>query len=180
MLMHRDLLARFHHRVEHAHALMIEDRFVELRCHFHRILRYDPACEDRAGSHNGCYRNGSLHARSVRPLWRGRQADYARSRFTSRGDLSSRNPRNTGCRSFPSRVHSANFTWQTNTGFTQLILRIIDGVMPCTHAPPCFEGRSAKGQSARASAWNFLCSIARDFVSNPVPTLPAKSNRSPS
>ncbi len=84
----------------------------------------------------------------------------ATSRFTSFGFLSSRRPRKTGWRSFPSRVHSANLSWQTNTGFTQVQRRIIAGVMPCTYWPPCFDGRSANGQSFRSSALNFLCSAA--------------------
>ena len=41
--------------------------------------------------------------------------------------------------------------------------RIIDGVMPCTHAPPCFEGRSANGQSSRASFRNLLCKRGERF-----------------
>src|SRR6476620_7041467 len=41
------------------------------------------------------------------------------SRTTSVGDLSSRTPRNTGCRSFPSVVHSLNLISTTIAGFTQ-------------------------------------------------------------
>src|SRR5436305_648303 len=100
----------------------------------------------------------------------------ADSRLTSVGFLSSRSPRKTGWRNFPSRVHSANFTWQTKTGFTHVIFRIIEGVIPRTHCPPCFEGRSANGQSSRVSLFNFLWRDASDFVLKPVPTFPANRN----
>ena len=78
------------------------------------------------------------------------------SRTTCVGFLSSRNPRKTGWRSFPSRVHSANFTWQTKTGFTHSICRIIAGVIPWTHCPPCFEGKSANGTIVSLLAFQFL------------------------
>src|SRR5207245_10546686 len=77
---------------------------------------------------------------------------------------------------FPSRVHSANLISQTNTGLTQCILRIIEGVIPWTHWPFCFDGRSTNGHSAHSSARNFLCNIDNDFVVNPVPTLPANTS----
>src|ERR1700693_1874048 len=92
---------------------------------------------------------------------------------TSRGLLSSRSPRKTGARSFPSRVHSRNLIWATNLGFTQCILFIIEGVIPCDHWPADFDGRSTKGQSSRSSARNFLCNVDNDFSVKPVPTLPA-------
>src|SRR5881392_2218331 len=98
------------------------------------------------------------------------------SRTTSVGFLSSRKARKTGARNFPSRVHSANLISQTNTGLTQCILRISDGVIPWTHWPFCFDGRSTNGQSARSSSRNFLCKTANNFVVNPVPTLPAKTS----
>src|SRR2546430_7563044 len=98
------------------------------------------------------------------------------SRFTSVGFLSSRKPRNTGCLNLLSRVHSANLICATNFGFTQCVFFIIDGVMPCTHAPPCFEGRSTNGQSSRSSVRNFLYNIDNDFSLKPLPTLPAKFN----
>src|SRR5207247_10920836 len=98
------------------------------------------------------------------------------SRITSLGFLSSRNPRKTGARNFPSRVHSANLISQTNTGLIQCILRISDGVIPWTHWPFCFDGRSTNGQSARPSSRTFLCKTANNFVVNPVPTLPAKTS----
>jgi hypothetical protein len=41
------------------------------------------------------------------------------SRTTSPGLLSSRRPRNRGCRSLPSRVHSVKAIWATSLGFTQ-------------------------------------------------------------
>src|SRR5437764_28781 len=97
------------------------------------------------------------------------------SRITSPGFLSSRNPRNTGARNFPSRVHSANLISVTNFGLIQCIFFIIEGVMPSTHWPFCFDGRLTNGQSARSSARNFLCNVANDFVVNPVPTLPANT-----
>jgi hypothetical protein len=68
------------------------------------------------------------------------------SRRTSLAFLSSRNPRKTGARNFLSRVHSANLISQTNTGFSQCILRVMEGVIPSTHCPFCLDGRSAKGQ----------------------------------
>src|SRR5581483_4052878 len=95
---------------------------------------------------------------------------------TSRAFLSSLNPRNTGCRNFLSRVHSANLICATSSGFTQFIFRIIDGVIPCTHFPLCFDGRSTKGQSSRFSFRNSLCKIDNVFSVNPVTTLPAKLN----
>src|SRR5207253_7245855 len=96
-------------------------------------------------------------------------------------------PRNTGCRNFPSRVHSANLISATNFGFTQCIFFIIEGVIPCTHSPPCppvgrtrpvasLDGRSTNGQSSRSSARNFLCKIDNDFSVKPLPTLPANFN----
>ena len=48
-----------------------------------------------------------------------RSFQLAFSRTTSVGLLSSRIPRNTGCRNRSSRVHSVNLTWQTIVGFTQ-------------------------------------------------------------
>src|SRR5947207_13752773 len=96
------------------------------------------------------------------------------SRTTSVGFLSSRKPRKTGARNFPSRVHSANLISATNFGFSQYIFFIMEGVIPCTHCAFCFDGKSMNGQSARACSRNFLCSIAKDFVVNPVPTFPAK------
>src|SRR4030095_2986435 len=99
----------------------------------------------------------------------------AASRITSPGFLSSRKPRNTGARNFLSRVHSANLISATNLGLIQCIFFIIEGVMPSTHWPFCFDGRSTNGQSARSSARNFLCNVANDFVVNPVPTLPANT-----
>ena len=80
----------------------------------------------------------------------------------------------TGARNFPSRVHSANLISATNFGLIQCIFFIIEGVMPSTHWPFCFDGRSTNGQSARSSARNFLWNVANDFVVNPVPTFPAK------
>src|SRR5262245_25592539 len=97
------------------------------------------------------------------------------SRATSLGFLSSRNPMKTGARNFLSRVHSANLISATNFGLTQCIFFIIEGVMPSTHCPFCFDGRSTNGQPARSLAWNFLCNVANDFVVNPVPTLPANT-----
>src|SRR5207247_4038929 len=98
------------------------------------------------------------------------------SRITSIGFLSSRKPRKTGARNFPSRVHSANLISQTKTGFTQCILRIMEGVIPCTHCPFCFDGRSTNGQSLRSSARNFWCNMDNVFTLKPVPTLPAKTS----
>src|SRR5207247_5150281 len=98
------------------------------------------------------------------------------SRTTSVCFLSSRKPRKTGARNFPSRVHSANLISATNFGLTQCIFLMIDGVIPCTHWPFCFKGRSTNGQSAHRSACNFLCKIDKDFAVNPVPTLPAKTS----
>src|SRR5213594_5154505 len=98
------------------------------------------------------------------------------SRTTSVGFLSSRRARKTGARNFPSRVHSANLIWATNFGFTQSIFFIMEGVIPCTHCPFCFEGRSTNGQAYRASCWSFLYNIDNDFVVNPVPTFPAKTS----
>src|ERR1700736_2016196 len=95
------------------------------------------------------------------------------SRVTSVGFLSSRRPRKTGCRNFPSRVHSANLICATNFGFTQCILCIIDGVMPCPHCPRSFDGRSTNGQLSRSSSRNFLCNIDNEFDVNPEPTFPA-------
>src|SRR5437868_5021938 len=95
---------------------------------------------------------------------------------TARGSLSSRRAMKTGCLNLLSRVHSANLICATNFGFTQCIFFIIDGVMPCTHAPPCFEGRSTNGQSSRSSVRNFLYNIDNDFSLKPLPTLPAKFN----
>src|SRR5262249_54418027 len=106
----------------------------------------------------------------------GYDSSGAPSRTTSPGFLSSRNPRKTGARNFLSRVHSANLTSQTKTGFNQCIFRIIDGVISCTHCPSCFDGKSTNGQSSRASFWNFLCSPDNDFALKPVPTLPAKTS----
>ena len=48
------------------------------------------------------------------------------------------------------------------------------GEMPCTHFPPCFEGRSSNGQSFCSASRNILCSDASSFELKPVPTLPAK------
>src|SRR5437016_11684008 len=98
------------------------------------------------------------------------------SRTTSLGFLSSRRPRKTGARNFLSRVHSANLISQTNTGFSQCILRTMEGVIPCTHSPFCFDGKSTNGQSLRSWARNFLCNIDNDFTVKPVPTLPAKTS----
>src|SRR5260370_20709973 len=97
------------------------------------------------------------------------------SRTTSPGFLSSRNPMKTGARNFPSRVHSANLISATNFGVIQRIFFIIECVIPSTHWPFCFAGRSTNGQSARSSARNFLWNAANDFVVNPVPTLPANT-----
>src|SRR5215211_1955152 len=99
----------------------------------------------------------------------------ALSRITSPGFLSSRKPMNTGARNFPSRVHSANLISATNFGLIQCVFFIIEGVMPNTHWPFCFDGRSTNAQSARSSARNFLCNATNDFVVNPVPTLPANT-----
>jgi hypothetical protein len=52
------------------------------------------------------------------------------SRTTFPGFLSSRNPRKTGARNFPSRVHSANLISATNFGLTQCIFFIMEGVIP--------------------------------------------------
>src|SRR5262249_19093204 len=52
------------------------------------------------------------------------------SRTTSFASLSSRIPRKTGCRNFPSRVHSAYLTWQTSLGLSQWQRFISDGVIP--------------------------------------------------
>src|SRR6186997_477704 len=97
------------------------------------------------------------------------------SRITSLAFLSSRKPMKTGARNFPSRVHSANLISATNFGLIHCIFFIIEGVMPSTHWPLCFDGRSANGQPARSPARNFLCNVANDFVVNPVPTFPAKT-----
>src|SRR5215467_636347 len=97
------------------------------------------------------------------------------SRTTSPGFLSSRNPMKTGARNFPSRVHSANLISATNFGLIQYIFFIIEGVIPSTHWPFCFEGKSTNGHSPRSSARNFLCNAAKDLVVNPVPALPANT-----
>src|SRR5207249_4871767 len=95
------------------------------------------------------------------------------SRTTSVGFLSSRKPRNTGARNLLSRVHSANLISATNFGFTQCIFLIMEGVIPWTHWPLCFDGKSTNGQLVRVSFWNFFCNIDSDFAVKPVPTLPA-------
>src|SRR5207247_6630627 len=82
------------------------------------------------------------------------------SRTTSVGFLSSRKPRKTGARNFTSRVHSANLISATNFGLIQCIFFIMEGVIPCTHWPFCFEGRSTNGQSLRCWGWNFLSNAA--------------------
>src|SRR5215469_1831075 len=123
---------------------------------------------------------GNENARTLRPLaprnasvWqlctRRCYQVVGSSRTTSFGFLSPRNAMKTGARNFPSRVHSANLISATNFGLIQCILFIIEGVMPSTHWPFCFDGRSTKGQSTRSSARNFLCNLVSDFVVNPVP-----------
>src|SRR5262249_48143557 len=101
---------------------------------------------------------------------------YAASRLTSVGFLSSRNPRKTGWRNFSSRVHSENLISAINFGFTHCILFIIEGVIPWSHCPARFDGRSTKGQSSRSSPRNFLCKIDNDSLVKPLPTLPANFN----
>src|SRR5581483_11901373 len=109
-----------------------------------------------------------------------RQMAIARARHVSRttsvGFLSSRKPRKTGARNLPSRVHSANLISATNFGFTQCILRIMAGEMPCTHWPFCLEGKSTNGQVSLCSLRNFLYNVASDFAVKPVPTFPANTS----
>src|SRR6266576_4203648 len=143
------------HRITHRVPLRIEHRSLRHHEHFH------------------------LHPLTIFAAHRARKQVQSRShasRTTSLAFLSSRKPRKTGARSFPSRVHSANLISQTNTGFSQCILRIMEGVIPCTHCPFCFDGRSTNGQSLRSSARNFLCNTNNHSVVKPVPTLPAKTS----
>jgi hypothetical protein len=66
---------------------------------------------------------------------------------TSFGSLSVRNPRNTGCRSRPSCVHSSvNLTWATSTGSSQWQRFMAAGVIPSPQRPRVFSGKLIKGQ----------------------------------
>src|ERR1700736_6124720 len=76
---------------------------------------------------------------------------HAYSRTTSRGSLSVRKPRKTGCLSSPSCVHAVNWTWQTSFGSTQWQRRISAGVSAWPQRPFRFSGRLTNGQSSRVS-----------------------------
>src|ERR1035438_3184291 len=83
------------------------------------------------------------------------------SRTTTEPGLSWRRPTNTGARKWSSGVQLAYFTWQTSSGFTQVI-------------PRSGLGRSAKGHRATISGWRRECRPASNFWSKPVPTVPTQ------
>src|ERR1035441_8444965 len=89
------------------------------------------------------------------------EGSRAVSRTTPGAGLSSRRPRNTGARKRSSGVQLAYFTWQTSSGFTQVI-------------PRSGLGRSAKGHRGTISGWRRECRPASSFWSKPVPTLPTQ------
>ena len=91
---------------------------------------------------------------------RSRSAFPGSSRWTSRGLTSSRRPRKTGCRITPSRVHSANFTSATSSGFTQVGFSLACG------------GGPLNGGSLMMSGFISLSSWARVRSSNPPPVWP--------
>src|ERR1700722_20626812 len=82
------------------------------------------------------------------------------SRTTSPGSLSVRSPWYRGCRSLPSRVHSVNPIWATNSGRTQRA--------PFSRTSPRVNGGASCSMGDSRSCR--LCSVAS---SKPVPTLPA-------
>jgi hypothetical protein len=98
------------------------------------------------------------------------------SRTTSSAALSSRNPRKTGCRSFPSLVHSEYFTWQTNTGLTQWHRRICAAVMPAPYRSALLSGRFLKGQVAIDNDLKRADNDRKEASLKPVPTFPAHSD----
>jgi hypothetical protein len=84
----------------------------------------------------------------------------APSRRTSRASLSSRTPRKTGWRSFPSAVHSLKATSTTTRGVTQCGGWLVAGA-----------GR--KGEVRRSRRESRRCSSARVRRVKPVPVWPA-------
>src|SRR6185369_4338908 len=100
---------------------------------------------------------------------------FGRSRTTSCAFLSSRKPAKTGCRKWPSRVHSAKRTWHTSSGFSHLHRFISAPVKPPNRLR--FSGRLPNGHSGRLNFWKVWKSVCNDFWSKPVPTLPANRSR---
>src|ERR1700704_137305 len=88
------------------------------------------------------------------------------SRTTSSGFLSSRRPRNRGCRNLPACVHSVNATWATSLGFTQW-------------TPRRGSPSPSKGQVGVTSLPSILLRRRSVSSSNPVPTLPAYTSFRP-
>src|SRR4030095_14834765 len=95
------------------------------------------------------------------------------SRTTWLALLSSRRPRNTGWRSFPSRVHSANFTSQTRRGVVQRQRFMAAGVR--RRSPVAVDTLENGGELPRSGARRDSSSW-HDRAVKPVPTLPANFN----
>src|SRR6185312_1491918 len=109
-----------------------------------------------------------LKFREGRPWWKRRHAiasssaarPGAGSRVTVLASLSSRVPRNTGCLSSPSAVHSLNLTSTTSVGRTQC-------------AGSLGLGGFANGDVLRSNFASCACTSRSDWWSNPPPTWPA-------
>ena len=90
-------------------------------------------------------------------------APFSSSRTISPAALSSRRPLNTGCRSWPSPVHSLKATSATREGEVQ-----------CTPRAWTPFGGSANGGVCRSSVRRRFASRARVASPKPLPTRPAK------
>ena len=87
---------------------------------------------------------------------------FSSSRTMSAAGLSSRSPLNTGCRSWPSPVHSLKATSATSEGDVQ-----------CTPRAWAPLGGSENGGVRRSSARRRFASRASVASPNPLPTRPA-------
>ena len=99
-----------------------------------------------------CARLGFDGCRSASTAGARREPSQGFSRTHSTGDLSARSPRNEGCRSLPSAVHSVNGTCASCFGFTHVASRIRGAPTARPSTASAHSGCSSRRSLRRAGA----------------------------